>query len=85
MKKKDNIVVFGLDEPDAETAEERKDQDAQALQEVLETIDAAAGTTNSILIRKKGGKPGTHGTHTFRPHSQFAPLFSETFRPPTDT
>ena len=42
QNRRDNIVVLGLDEPDANTADDKKNQDSQALQEVLEKIKAVA-------------------------------------------
>ena len=63
---KANIVVFDLDERDAVTAEERKDQDVQALQEVLETIaennEQSEFTGKSRTAVKKGTYQEGHDT-----------------------
>ena len=57
QKRRDNIVVLGLNEPDADTAEDRENQDSQAVQEMLEKIEAVSKIKDPIRIGKKGGKP----------------------------
>ena len=54
--RRENVVVFSLDEPDADTTKDRKNQDSQALQEVLEKIEAASKIKDPIRIGKKGWK-----------------------------
>ena len=63
QKRRDNIVVFGLDEPDAATAEDRNNQDSQAVQEVLEKIEAVS----KIKDKKKGWKTPSSESDCTRP------------------
>ena len=67
QKRKDNIVVFDLDESDADTAEDRKNQDSQAVQKVLEKIETASNIKDPIRIGKKGWKTPSSESDCPRP------------------